>query len=129
MSIHEQRRIRSYRREWARRLISRGNTPGNPPPRYGSAEWCALPGPPAKSLLWFWLPSPGRGNDVLAARDRVAKARGTCPETPKGCTDRCAGTGEHTTPSGDQSDDGGRPLCLPPRLPQNTPHPFPASPG
>lgn len=109
MSIHEHRRIRSYRREWARRLISRGNTPGNPPPRYGSAEWCALPeSHPAKIAAvvlaaesWAW------GNDVLAARDRVAKARGDVPGDAEGLHGPVCWDWEHiNTEHGDQSDDG-----------------------
>lgn len=86
MSNAEHRRIRSYRREWARRLISRGNTPHNPPPRYGSPEWCNLPDShPAKIAAvvlaaesWAW------GNDVLSARDRAAKAHDHAPGDAEG---------------------------------------------
>ncbi|MEV2274346.1 hypothetical protein AB0I72_02055 [Nocardiopsis sp. NPDC049922] len=82
MTASDHHHVRSYRREWARRLIRRGNTPANPPPAYGSAAWCALPeSHPAKiasvvlaAESWAW------GNDVLAARDRVQGARhGTAP--------------------------------------------------
>ncbi|WP_017583876.1 hypothetical protein [Nocardiopsis valliformis] len=81
MNTPEHRRVRSYRREWARRLISRGNAPTAPPPRYGSEEWCNLPDShPAKIAAvvlaaesWAW------GNDVLAARDRVKNARHPVP--------------------------------------------------
>ncbi|WP_028646664.1 DUF2742 domain-containing protein [Nocardiopsis sp. CNT312] len=63
--------VRSYRREWARRLIARGNTT-TPPPAYGTPAWCALPeAHPAKiaavvlaAEAWAW------GTDPLPEKDQ-----------------------------------------------------------
>ena len=65
------RRCTAYRREWARRLIARGNPPGTLVPAYGSPAWCALP-----------ESDPARIAAVVLAAEAWAWTRDLLPELP-----------------------------------------------
>lgn len=71
MTNPEHRRVHSYRREWARRLIARGNPPGTLVPAYGSPAWCALP-----------ESDPARIAAVVLAAEAWAWTSDTLPELP-----------------------------------------------
>ncbi|MFC9089462.1 DUF2742 domain-containing protein [Nocardiopsis dassonvillei] len=130
-SVVTNHRVCAYRREWARRLIARGNPPGTTVPVYGSAAWCALPETdPARIAAvvlaaesWAWqsdplppLPVSARGTDPAdhppggADRQGVATP-GDQPQQPKPACPPGSGSatpdGSSATPGSSDSARGG----------------------
>lgn len=122
------RRCAAYRREWARRLIARGNPPGPLVPAYGSPAWCALPeSDPARiaavvlaAEAWAWtrdllpeLPAAVRGDgpDRQGAATPGEQAQPTPASEPPGDGSATPGStpvrGDDPPRQGDHPPDGG----------------------